>query len=274
MLKIAAVMMLVWVSLSSFAIAQAAKISPVTNEIYRYQSGDLQGLVILTSDGVVVVDPLGQASADWLNVELGGLISRPVTHVIYSHGGVEHSSGGAAFPSATSIAHINAPASLGGVKPTIRFKDQLVLDLGSKQIELSAIKMGTARDLIAVVVQPDRIGFVGRGISPKHLPEPEFAQTNPTEWIAVADQLDGLDFATLIGSRGQIGDKSDLRAFKTYVRTLQGAVLGGLRAGDSQGRLIELLQFDGYGDWQSGEDAHARNIVSMAKFLMSSGKVE
>lgn len=274
MLRIAVAVAVIWAGLTGLVFAQAARISPITNEIYRYQSGDLQGLVVLTSDGVVVVDPLNLASAEWLNNELRSLIGRPVSHVIFSHGDVRHSSGGSAFAGATSIAHTNAPASLGGIKPTIRFKDKLVLDLGSKQIELSAIGPGAGRDLIAVVVQPDRIGFVGQGISPKHLPEPDFARTDPAEWIEVVNQLSALNFSTLIGSQGQIGDKSDLAAFQNYIRTLQGAVLGGLRAGDSQERLIELLKFDGYGDWRSGEEAHVRNIMSMAKFLMSSGKVK
>jgi glyoxylase-like metal-dependent hydrolase (beta-lactamase superfamily II) len=274
MLKIATFVAVIWASLAGIAFAQAAKISPITNEIYRYQSGELQGLVILTSDGVVVVDPLNNASAAWLNTELRSLIGRPVTHVIYSHGDIRHSSGGAAFVDATSIAHTNAPASMGGVSPTIRFKDKMVMDLGSKQIEMTAIGPGAGRDLIAIVVQPDRIAFVGQGISPKHLPEPNFARTDPSEWIDVVDRLSALNFSTLIGSRGQIGDKSDLYAFQNYIRTLQGAVLGGLRAGDSQERLIELLKFDGYGDWRSGEGAHVRNIMSMAKFLMLSGKVK
>jgi glyoxylase-like metal-dependent hydrolase (beta-lactamase superfamily II) len=100
------------------AFAQAPEptrsILQVAGDVYRFQDNQHFGVFIVTSDGIIVVDPINLAAAEWLKAELEGRFDVPVTHVVYSHHHWDHASGAAAFPDATVLTHAAASTALAG----------------------------------------------------------------------------------------------------------------------------------------------------------------
>ena len=123
------------------ASAQDAKrgIFNVAGDVYRFQDNFHFGLVVVTDEGVVLVDTINGAAAQWLKDNLATITDKPVTHLIYSHSHLDHASGGQVFADGIEvIAQANAPDAIDGVTPTKRFDDSHVLAISAaRSIELT-----------------------------------------------------------------------------------------------------------------------------------------
>ncbi len=100
------------------AWAQAAperSITKVAGEVYRFQNNQHYGLFQVTPAGIVVIDPLNTATAQWLKGELATRFpNTQVRQVLYSHHHWDHAAGAAVFADAPVVAHV---AALKGLQP-------------------------------------------------------------------------------------------------------------------------------------------------------------
>ncbi len=260
------------------AIAQSAakrSLTQVAGDVYRAQSNFHYALVVFTDAGTVVVDPINATAAAWLRLELQKRGAKPVSHLIYSHSHLDHASGGKVFAdTATVIAHANAPAAIDGVAPDIRFNDKMQLTVGNKTFELSWLGEGHGRDLIAVVVRPENVGFIVDAASPKRLPYRDMPRSNVDGWINQVKAVEALDFKIFAPGHGKVGVKADAGDVRSYMQALRAQVLAGLKAGKSVPDLQQELTLEDYKDWQQYKQWRPLNIAGMARFLKSTGQVK
>jgi glyoxylase-like metal-dependent hydrolase (beta-lactamase superfamily II) len=84
------------------------ELTHLTGDLYRFRQIRDFGLVAVTSDGIIVVDPMNTEMATWLKAELDERFGVPVKYVIYSHHHNDHASGGEVFAdTATFVGHEN-----------------------------------------------------------------------------------------------------------------------------------------------------------------------
>ena len=108
--------------------------------------------------------------AAWLKSEIAKLTAQPITHLVYSHSHGDHASGGNSYGTvANVIAQQNAPDTIDGVKPTIRFTDAMQFTLGGKTFELTWLGPGHGKDLTVMVIRPENVAFVVDAVSSKRL---------------------------------------------------------------------------------------------------------
>jgi glyoxylase-like metal-dependent hydrolase (beta-lactamase superfamily II) len=252
------------------------KIEPVAGDVYRFQNNFHYALVVVTDEGVVVVDPINAEASTWLKAELGKMTDQPVTHLIYSHSHLDHASGGSVFADGTTvIAQENAPADIDGVVPTERFSDTTTLEIGGKTLELTYLGPGHGQDMIAVVVRPENVGFITDVAVPRRLPYRTFGgASNIDDWIDQIETVETLDFEILAPAHGNVGTKEDATEVRVYIETLRAEVLEGLRDGKSVDVLVEEVTMDDYVDWAQYDRWRGENVQGMAKFLSESGQVE
>jgi glyoxylase-like metal-dependent hydrolase (beta-lactamase superfamily II) len=82
------------------------EIIQVTERLYRFRETRHYGVFLVTSGGIVVVDPISTGVATWLKQELERRFTQPVRYVVYSHAHSDHASGGAVFKdTATLVGH-------------------------------------------------------------------------------------------------------------------------------------------------------------------------
>lgn len=258
------------------AVAQDAKrgITKVAGDVYRFQNNFHFGLVVVTDDGVVLVDPINADAAGWLKDNLATITDKPVTHLIYSHSHGDHASGGKVFSDgAEVIAHANAPDAIDGVVPTQRFDDRMSMDIGGKSLELSWLGVGHGKDLIAVVVRPENVAFIVDAASPKRLPFRDMGNSDVDGWIDQVRAIEGLDFEIFAPGHGNVGVKADATDVRIYMEMLRAQVLTGLKAGKSVDDLVASITLDDFSDWQQYADWRELNIRGTARFLMESGQV-
>ncbi len=276
MKKLLSIALLVMFCLAPAApvVAQDAEreITPLGGDLYRFRNRFHVNLVAVTGAGVVVTDPINADAAGWLKREIGKLTTQPITHLIYSHSHGDHASGGKAYGEvANVIAHANAPETIDGVRPTIRFSDEMSLVVGAKTFELTYLGPGHGSDLIAMVVRPDNVAFVVDAVSAKRLFYRDFPGANVDHWIEQVKVVNSLDFDVFVGGHGPVGDKADVANGLRYLRELRAAVLEGLSAGLSLADLKQGLDLDKYKDWASYEQWRDLNIEGMARSLRESG---
>jgi glyoxylase-like metal-dependent hydrolase (beta-lactamase superfamily II) len=82
------------------------EIGKLTGDVYYARTDDYVSAFMVTSEGIVLVEPVGPEHATWLKGELDRRFGVPVRYVIYSHSHGDHSSGAAVFKdTARIIAH-------------------------------------------------------------------------------------------------------------------------------------------------------------------------
>lgn len=103
----AAVVFILALGLSTVAAAQSTPaLIEVRGSLYKLQDGDQAGVVLVASDSIVVVDPLGVGTGQWLRNELASRFpGKPIRFVVYASHAFERVAGGVAFPAATVVAH-------------------------------------------------------------------------------------------------------------------------------------------------------------------------
>lgn len=83
-------------------------ISHITGDVYRAQNNNHNTAFMVTSEGIILGDPLNAEFAEWLKTELDARFGVPVRYVVYSHNHWDHASGGAVFAdTAQYVGHAN-----------------------------------------------------------------------------------------------------------------------------------------------------------------------
>jgi glyoxylase-like metal-dependent hydrolase (beta-lactamase superfamily II) len=111
-------------SLTAHSNAQAPRpnfqIRPISGDLYRSGNGAWHSIFLVTSEGIILADPLNVAHATWLKSELATRFDLPVKYVIYSHSHWDHIEGAALFKdTATIIAHEGVLANMDGRYPNM-----------------------------------------------------------------------------------------------------------------------------------------------------------
>src|SRR2546427_3997393 len=73
------------------------EIGKLTGDVYYARMDDYVSAFMVTSEGIILVEPIGTDMGAWLKGELTRRFNVPVKYVIYSHSHWDHASGGAIY---------------------------------------------------------------------------------------------------------------------------------------------------------------------------------
>ena len=76
---------------------QGREIGNLTGDVYYARQDDYVSVFMVTSEGIILVEPVGLEMANWLKGELAEMFDVPVRYVIYSHHHYDHGSGAAVW---------------------------------------------------------------------------------------------------------------------------------------------------------------------------------
>src|SRR5882672_10887386 len=84
------------------------EIGKLTGDVYYARMDDYVSAFMVTTEGIILVEPIGTEMAAWLKAELARRFNVPVKYVIYSHYHWDHASGGDAYAdTARFVGHEN-----------------------------------------------------------------------------------------------------------------------------------------------------------------------
>jgi len=151
MFFIGVVLLLLWQLMplgTKDAIASSAVLSDRTEDLgaglYAFRSDEHRSFFLVSTEGVIVVDPLNASAAKAMRQEITKLSAQPVKYVAYTNSFYDRSSGGNIFKEegATFIAHEDCAVELTEtpnpdvVIPDITFQADYTITLGNKTLDL------------------------------------------------------------------------------------------------------------------------------------------
>ncbi len=94
------------------------EIIKLTGDLYEARSSFHNTVFLVTTDGIILADPISEEFAEWLKAEFSERFGSTVKYVIYSHHHPDHASGGTVFvDTATFVGHEQVAAALSETFP-------------------------------------------------------------------------------------------------------------------------------------------------------------
>ena len=199
---------------------------------FRYGLQATRNIFMVTSQGVIVTDPINAQAAAVLRAEIRKITPLPVRYVVYSHSHWDHISGGQIFKDegAKFIAQRNCDANLKAnrssnvVMPDILYDRRYTLRLGGRSLELYHFEPDASN--CSTYMRPDGgdLMFVVDTVIPGRMPLGSMADTYPSGIVRTLQTLEGMPIKAIIpGHGGPIADRSAMTERRLYMEGLMRA---------------------------------------------------
>jgi glyoxylase-like metal-dependent hydrolase (beta-lactamase superfamily II) len=239
-----------------------------TDNVYAFRNGNSQAMFVVTSEGVILTDPVGygrpQGGAQYL-AEIRKVTNQPIRYVIYSHHHFDHIAGGRAFKEAGArfVAHRRAKERLEVLKdPNTVLPDETVdgrrtITLGGTSVELTHVGLNHSDSTLIVRLPKERIVYVVDLLPVGQIPGRGMIDFYPIEAEESIKRIVAMDWDRLIpghpGDGGRLGTKKDAQDQLTFLQDASAAV----KAEAQQGRCWEpvesQLKLPKYASWPGYE---------------------
>jgi glyoxylase-like metal-dependent hydrolase (beta-lactamase superfamily II) len=220
--------------------------------------------IIVTSEGVLVVDTLGSEAVGRAQREsITSVIKQPVRYVVNSSFHDQYSKGNLAYPDIFKIGHENYRTGLveqmqrGGASadeqrsrlPTATFRDRMTLHFGGKEIQILYFgRAHTIGDSIVFVPQ-DRIAYLSELFFCDEFPN--MAQGYGVSWLRVLDAVQSLEADVFVPGHGPMPDdpkntRASLGRLKQVLVDTRDAILREIGRGATEDQTVAAVKLPQY----------------------------
>ena len=256
------------------------KFEQLTDNIYTFRWNWYRNLIIDTSEGLVVIDPMNPKMSAELNKELTlHFPGKRVHTLIYSHYHLDHTSGGKNLSPLNIIAHKKSKAYWNRIEhpdllaPTRYIDGDTVLNIGGVEIQALYLGLSHTDTLYAFHIPSQRLVFTAdlglvKTAAPVGVPD---------RYAAGYDQamrrIIGIDFDIFVPSHFGYGVKQDLIDWRNMIedgrrlsrQAIQKLGTPGAVANKNQmGNYFDAVYYpmrDKYGDWHGFNEMFVINFV-------------
>ena len=117
-------------------VSPVREIVHLAGDLYRIQDNAHFTVALVTSDGIILGDPLNADAATWMRDELEARFGVPVRYVLFSHSHWDHASGAHVFDAtATLVGHANYPSVVAEAIETFPIQVTLVDSNGDQRLD-------------------------------------------------------------------------------------------------------------------------------------------
>ena len=250
-------------------------LEPVKGNLYRLSTGGHTGLVLITREGAVVVDPARTCTAAWYRDEIKNRFHVPVKYVIDSHVHADHISGSQVFQEdgALVVAHKNALEPIIGEKlamavPDRIFEKDMTITLGGETVKLHYVGPSHSNSMIMVTFPQERAVQCTDVCGSRSLPFNDFPDFYYDGWVETLNWVLEQDVDIVDPGHGPIATRADQKSQLDYIVDLHNQVLDLLRKGQAWDQLYRNVRFsEDVKKWSDYEGRHILNIVGMYRWV-------
>jgi glyoxylase-like metal-dependent hydrolase (beta-lactamase superfamily II) len=256
----------------------------VAEDVYSFRYANHATIFIVSEEGVVTADPLGQQSPEaphLLKAAIRSVTQQPVRYVVITHWGADHGMGGAAFAdTATFIAHpITAQRMAEANDPTSPVPDRLVddrlsLQLGGKQIDVLHPGPTYGDDYLVVDYPARRMSFAVDFVGGDAVPFGSFPLGYVEDWAETLRSIEtNLRPETiLLGHRPAVVPGQALLDTRQYLLDLMAAIREARAAGqaDNSEQMVASVRAaltPRYAAWRNFDRFLADNIAGATRTM-------
>lgn len=245
---------------------------------YVYSTTTFNSGVIVTSEGVVVLDALASdAVARTAREAITRATGQPVRVLVSSTHHNQYSKGNTAYADAIRIGHENYRTDLLALMqrekigadeqqarlPAVTYRDKLTLHFGGKEIQILHVGRAHTRGDSIIFVPQDRIAYLSELLFVN-----QFLFINDgygLDWLKALDAVEALETDIVIAGHGPMpadprATRDDLRRFRQMLVDVRDAVQMEVARGASEDQAVAALQWPQYAKLQ-GYDAQRETAV-------------
>ena len=263
------------------SLAELVRFAP---DVYGFRYDNHVALFIVTDEGVILADPIGQQNPRTpfvLKEAIRAVTDQPVRYVLYSHWGADHATGGAAFAdTAQFVGHRNTVEKIAAANdptspvPELTFDTHLGLDLGGKHVDLYAAELSPRDDYFILHYPAGGVIMTVDFVQPRNLP----FRTLPGNPDRIVERLrwiaDNLQFDVLVSGHAtprMTGTRADVLAQRQYYLDLSDAVAAAQAAGlaDNSPEMIAAVRTalePTYRDWRRFDEFLPLNVEGLLRW--------
>ncbi|WP_404516197.1 MBL fold metallo-hydrolase [Bradyrhizobium ottawaense] len=217
--------------------AKGYRIQDLGRGLYMVTDNAYQSMFMVYETGVVVVDAPPPYAAR-LKQAIAEVTDKPITHIVYSHSHADHIGGAAGLGGHPVIIAQEETKRLlvrdndpNRPIPTMTFKDQYTLKVGSQVLELSYHGVAHEPGNIFIYAPAQKTLMVVDVVFPGWMPWRRFALAKdiPGYFQQVAD-IDKVPFETFVGGHvSRVGTHADVRLQLEFMNDIKAAAAAALK---------------------------------------------
>ena len=249
-------------------------LTKVTDHVYSFRSGIHRAMVVVTSDGVIVTDPINSMAAKNMMDEIRKVTDKPVKFVIYSHNHWDHIAGARTFKDqgakiiqhALAAQHTRPNPDVVPADETFK-DDKHVVTLGDQTIELIYVGPSHGSGMIVMRVPKERVLNIVDICTPQRIGFRNFPDGSPQDTIKALRKVEALDFDRIVPGHGPASEsKAEVTAIREYLEDLTRAVSAAKEKAGSPlalDQITELVKADlrpKYGHWGEFDNWMIMNV--------------
>jgi glyoxylase-like metal-dependent hydrolase (beta-lactamase superfamily II) len=233
-----------------------------TDGVYIFRNGGHQSMFIVTKDGVIATDPIGERrpAAKAYIEEIQKITKAPIKYLIYSHHHYDHIAGGKPFKDAGAkiVAHKRAKERLVALKgldvviPDETVTGKRTIKLGGTTLELVDTGKNHSDSSLVMFLPKEKIIFAvdfnALGAVPSRL---AVNDSYPTEWEASLKKTLALNWERQIpghpGPGGRLGTRKDMEQQLAFMNDLSTEVKKASDAGKCFDPAVKDVRLPQYG---------------------------
>lgn len=251
----------------------------VKDNLYRHTTGAglavHSGLVLITNEGALVIDPAMTCTADWLRLEIKKRFKVPVKYVVYTHAHADHISGGQIFQKhgAIIVANERSIEPIVGEKiptalPDRVFDKDMTITLGGEKVLLHRVAPSHSDSMTMVLFPKQKALQCTDVCESRSMPYNDFLDFYYPGWIETLDWVLKQDVDVIDVGHYTLATKKDEQALRDYMVDLHQQVLDLVRQGQSWDQLYRNVKFsDEVKGWTGYDTMHVLNIVGMHRWV-------
>jgi glyoxylase-like metal-dependent hydrolase (beta-lactamase superfamily II) len=253
----------------------------VRGNLYRHTAGAglavHSGLVLVTNEGALVIDPAMTCTATWLRDEIKRHFNVRVSYVVMTHAHADHISGAQIFQNdgAIIVANQRAIEPIVGERiptalPDRVFDKEMTITLGSETIRLVRVAPSHSDSMTMVLFPQYRAVQCTDVCESRSMPYNDFLDFYYDGWIETLDWVLDQDVDVIDVGHYTPATKTEIAAERAYMIDLHQQVLDLVRSGQSWDQLYRNVHFsDEVRKWTAFDTMHILNILGMYRWVSS-----
>jgi glyoxylase-like metal-dependent hydrolase (beta-lactamase superfamily II) len=254
-------------------------LEPIKGNLYRHTTGAglavHSGLVLVTKEGALVIDPGMTCTAIGLRDEIRRRFNVPVKYVVFIHGHADHISGGQIFQNdgALVVANQRALEPIIGEKiptavPDRIFDKDMTITLGDETVLLHRVASSHSDSMIMVLFPGYKALQCTDASESKSMPYNDFLDFCYDGWIETLDWVAQQDVDVIDVGHYSPATKADEAALRAYLVDLHQQVLHLVRSGQLWDQLYRNVRFsDEVKKWTAFDTMHTLNVLGMYRWV-------
>lgn len=254
-------------------------LTQIKGNLYRHTTGPglavHSGLVLITSEGALVIDPAMTCTATWLRDEIKSRFNVKVRYVVYTHAHADHISGGQVFQrdGAIIVANRRAVEPIVGERlptamPDRVFDKDMTITLGGEIVLLHRVAPSHSNSMTMVLLPKYKALQCTDVCENKSMPYNDFLDFYYDGWIETLDWVIAQDVEIIDVGHYTPATIADQRALRAYMIDLHRQVLDLVRDGQSWDQLYRNVRFsDEVKKWIGYDQMRLLNIVGMYRWV-------